>query len=263
MEIIEDIDKYSKRFARWSGDERLSGYPFVENTNSPLTPLRRALPMLNLGLISTAGGYIDGTEAFGLDARDGDAGFREIPVEVEGSDLKFAAKGYDPASVAQDRNVQIPIDRLLEYEANAVIGKLNSVWWSTSSFIPNAQLAAEQLAPALSERLARYQVHAALIIPASRLCHQTAGLIARRIESDGIPTIVISVDRSVTDRVRAPRSVYYHGEFGSVVGPPSWPEFQLRVLDETLRTMETFDQPGSRKLAVELQSKVEAARGER
>ncbi len=263
MEIIENLSSYSGRISRWNGDERLSGYPFVENVNAPFTPVRRALPMLNLALISTAGAYIDGTEPFDLSLRDGESGFHEIPVEVEASDLRYAAKGYDPTAVKQDRNAQIPVERLLEYEENAVIGKLNSVWWSTSSFIPNGQVVAEELAPKLSERLARYEVNAALIVPASRLCHQTAGLIARRIEMDGIPTIVVSVDKLAVERVRPPRSAYYEGELGTVVGPAGWPEFQLRVLDETLRNMETFDQPGLRKLAVDLESKVEAARGER
>lgn len=263
MDIIENLSTYSSRFSRWSGDDRLSGYPFVENINAPFTPVRRALPMLNLALISTAGAYIDGTEPFDVSSRGGEAGFHEIPVEVEAADLRYAAKGYDPTAVKQDRNAQIPVDRLLEYEANAVIGKLNSCWWSTSSFIPNAQLVAEDLAPKLSERLARYEINAALIIPASRLCHQTAGIIARRIEADGIPTIVISVDKLASERVRPPRTAYYEGELGTLVGPADWPEFQRRVLDESLRNMETFDQPGIRKLAVDIESKVEAARGER
>lgn len=262
MEIIENLSTYENRISRWTGDERLVGYPFVENTNAPLTPVRRALPMLNLALISTAGAYIDGTEPIDSESGGG-SGFREIPVEVEAGDLRYAAKGYDPKEVRQDRNAQVPVDRLREYAANAVIGKLNDVWWSTGSFIPDARVVADELAPKLSERLARYEVNAALIIPASRLCHQTAGLIARRIEMDGIPTIVISVDKLMAERVRPPRTAYYEGEFGSVVGPADWPEFQRRVLDETLRNMETFDQPGIRKLAVDLQSKVEAARGER
>lgn len=262
MEIIENLSTYENRMSRWTGDERLVGYPFVENTNAPFTPVRRALPMLNLALISTAGAYIDGAEAFDSEGTGG-SGFREIPVEVEAADLRYAAKGYDPKAVQQDRNAQVPVDRLREYAANAVIGKLNDVWWSTGSFIPDARVAADELAPKLSERLARYEVNAALIIPASRLCHQTAGLIARRIEMDGIPTIVISVDKLMAERVRPPRTAYYEGEFGSVVGPAGWPEFQRRVLDETLRNLETFDQPGIRKLAVDLQSKVEAARGER
>ncbi len=263
MQTIENILDFTKRFAAWRGDERLQGYPFVENVHAPFTPLRRALPMINLGLISTAGGYIDGTEPFDMDSRDGESGFHEIPIEVEAADLRFAAKGYDTKAVLEDRNSQVPIDRLVDYEANAVIGRLNEVWWSTSSYIPNARVAAEELAPKLSERLARYSITAALIIPASRLCHQTAGIIARRIESDGIPTVVISVDKTASERVRAPRTTYYSGELGAVVGPAGWPEFQLRVLDETLRNMETFDQPGVRRLAVELESKVEAARGER
>jgi len=80
---------------------------------------------------------------------------------------------------------------------------------------------------------------------------------------DGIPTIVVSVDKIATERVRPPRTTYYSGEFGSVVGPANFPEFQLRVLDQTLRSMETFDQSGARRLTVEMQTQVEAARGER
>jgi len=48
-----------------------------------------------------------------------------------------------------------------------------------------------------------------------------------------------------------------------VSGLPNWKQHQLRILDETLRWIETFDQPGSRRLVVELETQVEAARGER
>jgi D-proline reductase (dithiol) PrdB len=223
----------------------------------------RALPLLNLALISTAGAYIDGTEAFDTSSKDGDLNFREIPIEVEAADLRYAAKGYDPKHVEEDRNCQIPIERLVEYSSSAVIGNLNNVWWSLSSHIPNAARTADELGPALAERLHRYDVQAALLIPASRLCHQTAGILARVIEKAGIPTMCISVETSITDRVRPPRTAYYNGELGSVCGKPDWPEYQLRVLDESLRWLETFDQPGSRKLAVDIETAVEAVRGER
>lgn len=263
MEVIENLQDFSSRFSRWNGDETLAGYPFVENIHSPFTPVRRALPMLNLALITSAGAYIDGTTAFETDSKDGDTSFREIPVEIGAEDLRYAAKGYDPAAVAEDRNVQIPLDRLIEYQSNSVIGGLNDVWWSISSYIPNAALVAGELAPKLAERLARYDVQAALLIPASCLCHQTLGIVARVVEQSGIPTMMISVDPKVTDKVRPPRTAYYNGEFGSVAGKPNWREYQLRVLDEALRWTETFDQPGSRKLAVDLETQVEAARGER
>ena len=263
MQVIEKSEEFSSKFSRWNGNDDLRRYTFVENRHAPFTPLKRGLPLLNLALVSSAGAYIDGTDPFVTNSRDGDLNLREIPVEVEADDIRYAAKGYDTAAVLLDRNCQIPIDRLIGYQQNAVIGKLNEVWWSVSSYIPNAVRVAEELGPAVVERLKRYQVHAALFIPASRLCHQTLAIIARVVESAGIPTMTISVDRDLTDRVRPPRSAYYKGEFGSVAGKPNFREYQLRVLDESIRWIETFDQPGSRKLAVDIETMVEAARGER
>lgn len=263
MELIEKTGEFASRFRRWKANDDLAGYPWLENIHAPFTTVKRALPMMNLALISSAGAYIDGTEPFEIESKDGDGTFREIPIEVGAADTLYSVRGYDPAAVMQDRNSQIPIDRLLEYQENAVIGSLNSVWWSVSSYIPNAELVEKTLAPAIVERLQNYATQAALLIPSSKLCHQTLGIVARAIEQCGIPTIMISVDAKLTDKVRPPRTAYYNGEFGSVSGKPSWPEYQLRILDETLRWMETFDQPGSRKLAVDLESQVEAARGER
>jgi D-proline reductase (dithiol) PrdB len=263
MQLIEKQPEFVSRFSRWSGDEKLRGYPFVENQNAPLTPLRRALPLLNLGLISSAGGHIDGTEPFDLTKKGGDHEFREIPIEVDAEDLRYSAKGYDPKFVQEDRNSQVPIERLREYEGNAVIGHLNDCWWSLSPYIPDAAAVAGEIVPKIVDRLQRYQVQAALLIPASRLCHQTLGIIARGIENHGIPTIMISVDRAATDLVRPPRTAFYDGEFGCVAGQPNWKQHQLRILDETLRWIETFDQPGTRRLVVELETSVEAARGER
>ncbi len=262
-ELIENLSEFSGRFRNWRGDERLNNYPFVENTYAPFTPVRRALPMLNLALISSAGAYIDGTDSFDLDLRDGDINFREIPIEVEAEDLLYSVKGYDPKAVKEDRNSLIPIDRLVEYENNGVIGKLNDVWWSLSSYIPNAALVANEIAPRIAARLKHYEVQAALLIPASRLCHQTLGIIAREIESQGIPTMMISVDRTMIEKVRPPRTAYYNGEIGATVGKPNWHQYQLRVLDEALRWMETFDQPSSRKLNVDMETETEESRGER
>ena len=266
MAIIEDIDGWRRRFSDWkqsAGASRTGDvgddYPWVHNRRAPFNPARRALPMLNLALISSAGAYIDGTPEFA----ESDASFREIPIEVESGDLCYAARGYDPAAVQQDMNSEVPVERLLEFEHNGIIGQLNPVFWSFSGFIPNAALIADELVPKLLERIARYEVQAALLIPASRLCHQSIGLVARGLEQAGIPTMTLAVARDVIETVRAPRAAYYNGELGSVAGKPNWPEHQRRILDEALRLIEPMDQVGVRKLTVELQSQVEKDRGER
>lgn len=260
--MIEDIDGWQRRYESWqrAGAARTEAdYPFVKNLRAPFTPARRALPMLNLALISSAGAYIDGTPEF----EPNDLGFKEIPIEVESSDLRFTARGYDPAAVTQDANSQLPIERLLEFERNGVIGQLNGVFWSFSGYLPAASSIADELAPKIADRLQRYEVQAALLIPASRLCHQSVGLIARAIEAAGIPTMTLAVVRDVVESVRPPRVALYDGELGSVAGKPNFPEHQRRVLDESLRLIEPMDQPGIRKLVVALESAVELARGER
>ena len=62
MELIEKSGEFASRFGRWNSNDDLNGYPWVENVHAPFTPVRRALLMLNLGLVSSAGAYIDGTE---------------------------------------------------------------------------------------------------------------------------------------------------------------------------------------------------------
>ena len=267
MEIIEQVDRWRDQYGSWKAKQRstddLKGYPFVENSRAPFTPARRALPMLNLALISSAGAYIDGTDPFDLSKADGDITFREIPTGIDPRDLKLAARGYDETFVQQDINVQIPLARLFEYESNRVIGQLNSAFWSFCGFIPDAASFADSSLPKLVDRLKHYEVQAALLIPASQLCHQSMGLAARAIEMAGIPPITLAVDRATIERVRPPRAGYYQGDFGSVVGKPNWPEHQRRVLDEALRWIEPMGQPGVRKLVVDLETQVEAARGER
>jgi D-proline reductase (dithiol) PrdB len=269
VEILEQAEEWRDRYARWKqinemrGDEVGEHYPWVENRTAPFQPARRALPMLNLALLTSAGAYIDGTEPFDTTVFGGDASFREIPVEVEARDLKWSARGYDPRFVEEDMNSQVPIARLKEFEGNGIIGQLNPVFWSLCGFAPNAARFAATALPALVERVRRYEVQAALLVPASRLCHQTMSLVARAIESTGIPTMMLAVDRAAVERARPPRAAYYPGEFGCVAGKPDWPQYQRRVLDEALRLIEPIDQPSVRNLIVALETEVEMERGEK
>lgn len=268
IEILEKRDEWRERYMRWQqgrarSDDSLGDYPFVENRRAPFRPMRRALPMLNLGLISSGGAYIDGTEPFDVSAQGGDVQLREIPVEVEAEDLRYSARGYDPQSVERDRDALIPIDRLFEFESNGIIGQLNPVFWSFSGFIPDAARLVDEMVPKLIERVKRYEVQAALLVPASRLCHQSVSLVARALELEGVPTMTLAVERDVVERVRPPRAAFYKGELGSVVGKADWPEHQRRVLDEALRLLEPMDQPSVRNLVVSLETQVEKERGEK
>jgi D-proline reductase (dithiol) PrdB len=267
--MFDDLADWRQSYERWkyinhdAARANLTDYPFVENKRAPFCPLKRALPLLNLALISSAGAYIDGTAPFDTEAEDGDLTFREIPSVIEAEDLRFCARGYDPKAIQEDINCQIPLTRLFEFESSNIIGQLNQVFWSLCGFIPDAAGLVEQTLPRLVERVKRYEAQAALLIPASRLCHQTMGLAARALEAAGVPTMMIAVERKVTESVHPPRVGYYKGEFGSVAGRPNWRQYQSRILDEALRLIEPFDEPGIRTLNVEIETQVEIARGEK
>ncbi|MDQ2855261.1 MAG: hypothetical protein M3R68_02945 [Acidobacteriota bacterium] len=269
MEIIEHIDDWRKHFADWqqktgaAQDDVGDSYPFVKNLHAPFLPARTALPMMNLALISSAGAYLDGSEPFDMAAADGDLTFREIPTEIDAEDLQIVARGYDSAAIRLDLNSQLPLTRLIEFQQNRIIGQLNPVFWSIQGFIPNAARLVDEMLPQLVRRLARYEVQAALLIPASRLCHQSISLAARSIEAAGIPTMMLAVNKEIVENVRPPRAALYEGDFGSVAGRPNFPEQQRRVLDEALRLIEPMDQPGIRRLNVAMESAVEKQRGER
>ncbi len=271
VEIIENSERWRESYVKWSQwpdamesrDKLRHDYPYVVNKRAPFVPARRALPMLNLALITSAGAFIDGTDSFDLEAPRGDISFREIPIEIEAEDLRFAARGYDPAAVMEDLNSQLPLARLFEFAGNGIIGQLNPVFWSFCGFIPDAERLAQRTLPEFVERVKRYEAQAALLIPASRLCHQTMALAARALEMAGIPTMMLTVDREAVETVRPPRAAYYNGAFGSVAGRPKWPEHQRRVLDEALRLIEPMDASGVHKLTVDLETAVEIGRGER
>ena len=271
METIENLPRWQGTYRDWTGNygrdlvrnEVSDDYPYVVNQHSAITPLRRALPLLNLALITSAGGYLDGTESFDTTTFDGDISFREIPTEIDEDDLVYAARGYDTAAVLEDWNAQIPLDRLFEFASNGIIGGVAPVFWSFNGFIPDAARFAQDGVPRFVERLKRYEVQAALLVPASQLCHQSCALLARAIETAGIPTMMLAVERDILDGVRPPRAGYYNGQMGSVAGLPGSPEHQRRVLDEALRSMETTDNPTTRKLGVTLETAVEVQRGEK
>ena len=102
-----------------------------------------------------------------------------------------------------------------------------------------------------------------LLVPASTLCHQSIGLVARALELSGVPTMTLAVVKDVVESVRPPRVALHDGELGAVSGLPDFPEHQRRILDEALRLIEPLDQPAIRKLVVTLETAVEKSRGER
>jgi D-proline reductase (dithiol) PrdB len=71
------------------------------------------------------------------------------------------------------------------------------------------------------------------------------GLIQRELERRGIPTVSVTINRTLTEAVRPPRALFLRWPFGHPFGDPGAREQQMTVLKETLRALLTMTEPGT------------------
>jgi hypothetical protein len=65
------------------------------------------------------------------------------------------------------------------------------------------------------------------------------------VESVGIPTVTLSVVRSMTEATPAPRNVFLRFRLGQVLGEPGAVDQQQAVLRSALGAIETIGQTGA------------------
>ena len=76
------------------------------------------------------------------------------------------------------------------------------------------------------------------------MCHQSVGLIARELESRGIPTVTLTSAWSITASVKPPRSAFVDFPLGRTAGKPNDPEGQLDIAVRSLELFNGVSQPG-------------------
>jgi D-proline reductase (dithiol) PrdB len=71
------------------------------------------------------------------------------------------------------------------------------------------------------------------------------GLIQRKVEARGVPTISVTVARDVTEAVRAPRAVFVPWPMGHHFGAPFHKEIQRMVIVTALDVLTTAQESGT------------------
>lgn len=71
------------------------------------------------------------------------------------------------------------------------------------------------------------------------------GLIQRVVEAAGIPTVSMSINRVITEKVKPPRALFVDWPFGHPMGAPGNTEQQMTVLKQALRALVTLEVPGT------------------
>lgn len=138
----------------------------------PWTPLTKPLSETRFALVTTAGIYVDGAEP-GFDQEGerrnpmwGDPTFRRIPRDVRPERIGASHLHLNNRDLQADLNVQLPVHRFAELEAEGTIGSLAPTSYSFMGYQPDTREWRERYGPEVAGLLKDEAVDAVLLTPA-------------------------------------------------------------------------------------------------
>ncbi len=145
--------------------------------DGPFTPLHKPLAESRLALLTSSGHFVDDPQPFGVeDMTQEQAMWRigefisteptlsVISCDTPPGDLRVRHGGYDIRGAQADPNVAFPLQRLLELEAEGIIGELAPQAYSFVGACAQTRLM-KHVGPKWAEALQQQQVDAALLVP--------------------------------------------------------------------------------------------------
>jgi hypothetical protein len=103
----------------------------------------------------------------------------------------------------------------------------------------------DEYAPAVLAQCREDGVDAAILVPNCPVCHQSLALVARHLEANGIPTVVMGCARDIVERAGVPRFLFSDFPLGNAAGRPHDVASQDLTLSLALDLLEQATQPGT------------------
>ena len=172
--------------------------PWTENT----VPLRES----KVALVTTGGLFVKGQEPLRDSKFRGDFAHRRISRDIPVSKLGLGKSLLDHRLPLLDPNIILPIDRLKELKDEGFIKEVALNHYSFSAYCTDYAPLAGGSAKEVSRRLRYDGVDKVVVIAASILSQETAVLIQRAIEDDGIPTVSLLYTEEAIRNLKPPRS---------------------------------------------------------
>ena len=221
-------------------------YVWAHNTDIPFTPLKKPVSETKLALITTASPYQPDKGDQGPGAPyNASAKFYEVySGDVrQDHDLRIAHVAIDRDHTSmEDSGTWFPLPVL-----RAVAGRLFGSLAPRFHGLPTNRSQRHTLAVDAPEILKRCRddgAEAALFVPNCPVCHQSVTLVARHLETAGIPTVIMGCARDVVEHAGAPRFLFSDFPLGNSAGKPFDPQSQAKTLALALATLGTATGPG-------------------
>jgi glycine/betaine/sarcosine/D-proline reductase family selenoprotein B len=221
-------------------------YRWAHYAEVPFASLTKPLAQSQIGLVTTAALYQPGKGDQGPGAPyNGSAKFYRVysgDTAVD-HDLRISHIGYDRIhTTAEDSGTWVPLPALRELAAAGRIGAAAPRFHGAPTNRSH-RTTLDQDGPELLARLREDRVDAVILVPNCPVCHQTISLIARHIEANGTPTVIMGCAKDIVEHAGVPRFLFSDFPLGNSAGKPKDPESQTSTLELALRVLESAPAP--------------------
>lgn len=217
-------------------------YRWAHYVEVPFQPLTRPLEKSTLALITTAAPYQPdkGNQGPGS-AYNAAAKFYQVYSgdTSRDHDLRISHVAIDRKHTSmEDSGSWFPLPALRACIAKGRIGALARRFHGA----PTNRSQRHTLdvdCPRLLARCREDGADAAILVPNCPVCHQTLSLVARYLEENGIPTVMMICARDIVEYCGVPRAVFSDFPLGNAAGRPHDPQSQAATLELALRVLES------------------------
>ena len=221
-------------------------YRWAHYTSAPFQPLRKPLTQSRVTIVTTAapfdpakgdqgpGAPYNGSAKF-YSVYDGDTSAQH--------DLRISHIAYDRThTTATDSGTWFPLAQLKRLAAEGTIGEVAPRFFGAPTNRSH-RVTIETDAPEILKRCRDDKVDAAVLVPNCPVCHQTVSLVARHLEANGIPTVVMGCAKDIVEHAAVPRFLFSDFPLGNSAGKPHDEASQAVTLELALRVLETAPGP--------------------
>ena len=210
-----------------------SDYRWATFDDVPFTPLAKPLSKMRVALITTASpAHFDGVKRVWSGA-----------VSPPPENLFTDNVAWDKESThTNDRASFLPIEAASELAVEGIFAALATRFHGVPTEYSQRKTMTED-APEVLARVREDQTDVAILCPLCPVCHQTVSLVARHLEANGIPTVIIGSALDVAEHCGVPRFYFTDFPLGNPCGHPWRPDMQREIVRQALGLFETATAP--------------------
>ncbi len=153
-------------------------------------------------------------------------------------DLRVSHVAVHRKFLSDDNNCWFPLPALRRAQAAGRIGALTARFFG----VPTNRSQRHTLevdCPALLAACQQDSADLALLVPNCPVCHQTMSLVARYLETHGVPTVIMGAARDIVEHCGVPRFLFSDVPLGNAAGIPNNVPSQDATLARALNLFET------------------------